>query len=64
MPIIDAFFRPADILFPLKWGGELFIDGRDAKVNERLQFRFNVALNEPGSLKVSHWLKRSSNSRD
>jgi hypothetical protein len=48
MPVSDAFFRPADVLFPLKAGDELFIDGPDAKVNEKLQFRFSIALNEPG----------------
>jgi hypothetical protein len=38
LPVIDAFFKPADVLFPLKVGDELFIDGSDAKVNEKLQF--------------------------
>ncbi len=44
----SVFFRPADNLFPLKAGDELFIDAVDAEVNEKMQFRFNVALNEPG----------------
>ncbi|MGO9530227.1 MAG: hypothetical protein ACLP3B_03515 [Syntrophobacteraceae bacterium] len=44
----SVFFRPADNLFPLKAGDELFIDAADAEVNEKMQFRFNVALNEPG----------------
>lgn len=44
----SVFFRPADNLFPLKAGDELFIDGADAEVNEKMQFRFNIALNEPG----------------
>lgn len=47
-PSMSAFFKPADVLFPLKAGDELFIDGPDAEVNEKMQFRFNVALNEPG----------------
>jgi len=47
LPVLDAFFKPADVLFPLKVGDELFIDGPDAQVDERLQFRFNVALYEP-----------------
>lgn len=42
------FLKPADILFPLKAGDELFIDAPDAEVNEKMQFRFNVALNESG----------------
>src|SRR5271165_29768 len=46
-PVLDAFFRPADVLFPLKAGDELFIDAPDAELNENLQFRFNVALYEP-----------------
>jgi hypothetical protein len=47
-PTISAFFKPADVLFPLKEGDELFIDAPNAEVNEKMQFRFNVALNEPG----------------
>ena len=46
-PVLDAFFKPADPLFPLKAGDELFIDAPDAKPNDKLQFRFNVALYEP-----------------
>jgi hypothetical protein len=44
---IHAFFGPADRLFPLETGDELFIDGPDAEVDEKLQFRFEVALYEP-----------------
>jgi hypothetical protein len=47
VPTVDAFYKPADGLFPLKVGDELLIDLADAKVNENLQFRFNVALYEP-----------------
>jgi hypothetical protein len=47
VPVLDAFFRPTDVLFPLKVGDELFVDVPDAKVNEKLQFRFSVALYEP-----------------
>jgi hypothetical protein len=39
--------RPADRLYPLKAGDELFIDAPNAKVNEKLQFGFDVALSEP-----------------
>ena len=45
---LSAFFRPADRMFPLKAGDELFIDGPDAVVNDQLQFRFDVAIGEPG----------------
>jgi hypothetical protein len=48
IPILDAFVRPADNLCPLKVGDELFIDAVDAEVNEKMTFRFNIALNEPG----------------
>jgi hypothetical protein len=43
----SLFLRPADRLYPLKAGDELFIDAPNAKVNEKLQFRFDVALSEP-----------------
>jgi hypothetical protein len=43
-----VFLRPADNLFPLKAGDELFIDTPDGEVNEKMQFQFNVAINEPG----------------
>lgn len=45
-PALDLFIRPADRMFPLKPGDELFIDGPDAEVNEKLQFRFEVAFGE------------------
>lgn len=44
----DLLLRPADREFPLAAGVELFIDGPDAKVNEEIQFRFEVAFGEPG----------------
>ena len=46
-PSFSAFFKPSDVLFPLKAGDELFIDAVDAEPNENLKFRFNVALYEP-----------------
>ena len=42
-----AFFKSADRLFPLKAGDELFIDVPDAKVNEKMEFSFDVAFGEP-----------------
>jgi hypothetical protein len=48
IPDLSAFLRPANNLFPLKVGDELFIDAPDAELNEKMQFRFDVALNEPG----------------
>jgi hypothetical protein len=46
MPDLDLFIRPADRMFPLKAGDELFIDGPDAEVNDKLQFRFEVCFGE------------------
>jgi hypothetical protein len=48
MPPLDLFIRPADRMFPLKVGDELFIDGPDAEVNDKLEFRFEVAFGEQG----------------
>ncbi|MBA5865836.1 MAG: hypothetical protein GDA67_03955 [Nitrospira sp. CR1.3] len=46
MPAVDLFLRPADRLFPLKTGDELLIDGPDAEMNDKLEFRFEVAFGE------------------
>lgn len=48
IPAIPLFLKPADILFPLKAGDELFIDGPDAKPIPNMQFKFNIVLNESG----------------
>jgi hypothetical protein len=49
LPTLPSLFaRPADRLFPLKIGDELFIGGSDDKVNEQMRFNFDVALGEPG----------------
>jgi hypothetical protein len=42
------YFRPADKLFPLKAGDKLLGGGTDDEVNEKMEFRFEIALNEPG----------------
>ncbi len=47
IPIMDAFFRPADTMCPLKVGDELFIDAADAEPKQHMNFRFNISLNEP-----------------
>jgi len=41
-----SFIRPADRKCPLKVGDELFIDAPDAEPNEKIQFAFDVAINE------------------
>jgi hypothetical protein len=56
-PAINIFLRPADVLFPLEEGDELFIDGPDAEPNEKLQFRFSVALYEPEIIKAQSLLE-------
>lgn len=48
IPIISAFFRPADTGFPLKAGYELFSDAPGAIVNDNIQFRFEIAFGEVG----------------
>lgn len=44
---LSAFFPPSDRMCPLKIGDELFIDLPDVKEDEQLQFRFELAFNEP-----------------
>jgi hypothetical protein len=44
----DLFIRPADNLFPLKAGDELFVDAPDAEEHKDMQFRFEVVIHEPG----------------
>ena len=46
IPPMDLFLRPADRLFPLKAGDELFIDAPDAEPDEKLQFRFGLGFGE------------------
>jgi hypothetical protein len=48
IPKIDAYFRPADRLFPLKVGDELLIDAPDAEESPGMDFQFDVAFGEPG----------------
>jgi hypothetical protein len=43
----DLYVQPADRLFPLKPGDELFVDAPDAEVIEKINFRFDVAFGEP-----------------
>jgi hypothetical protein len=42
VPTLSTFLRPADSMFPLKAGDELFIDAQDAEQDDNLQFRFGV----------------------
>ncbi len=45
---MNVFINPADKGFPLKAGFELYTSAVDEKPNPKLQFRFSVALSEPG----------------
>jgi hypothetical protein len=45
-PPMDLFVRPADRLFPLETGDELFVDAPDAAPDEKLQFRFELGFGE------------------
>jgi len=47
-PPLDLYVSPKDRMFPLKVGDELFIDAPDAKVNEKIDFQFDIAFGEPG----------------
>lgn len=46
--IPSQFYRPADRLFPLKIGDELFVDAVDAEEDPGLQFLFEVSFGEAG----------------
>jgi hypothetical protein len=48
IPIRPIFLKPADTLFPLNVGSELFNDEPGAQPIPDMQFRFNVVLNESG----------------
>jgi hypothetical protein len=48
VPELSLFLRPADKLFPLATGDELFADLPGAQPDSKIQFRFEVSLSEPG----------------
>ena len=49
--------RPANNLFPLNAGDQLFIGAPDDEVDQNKQFTFEVALNEPGIVESEPVLK-------
>ena len=51
-PVTDLFFREEGGEFPIKAGLELFIDAPDAEFDEKLQFRFDIAISEPQILEA------------
>jgi len=48
IPPMPFFMKPADNLFPLKAGDELFSDLPYAKPIPNLQFKFDIVIHEPG----------------
>lgn len=46
LPSMSLFIKPADNLFPLKKGDELFTDSPNAEPDADMQFRFEILLNE------------------
>lgn len=61
---LEFFLRPADTLHPLKVDDELFIDAVDAEVNDKMNFRFNVALSEHGVIESVPLLEAVQNLTD
>lgn len=57
MPAIPLFIKPADNLFPLKVGDDLFVDGPNAKPIPDMQFKFDIVLNEPGIVEGESLIK-------
>jgi hypothetical protein len=47
LPAMDIYLTPENRLCPLKAGDELYTTAPDAEVNEKMDFRFEVALSEP-----------------
>jgi hypothetical protein len=48
VPDVTLHLRPAEKMFPLKAGDELFITAPDSEPDPETQFQFEVALHEPG----------------
>jgi hypothetical protein len=63
-PPLKAFFKPADRLFPLKVGDELYIGGVDHPINAEMEFSFDVALGEPGIVDGEQLLETLQNMTD
>jgi hypothetical protein len=47
VPAMPFFVKPAENLFPLKAGDELFSDIPDAKPVPTMQFKFDIVIHEP-----------------
>jgi hypothetical protein len=57
VPKISLHIRPADNLCPLKIGDELYVGAPDGELNTDMEFRFDVALNEPDFVKPGPMLE-------
>jgi hypothetical protein len=55
--IPPLFLRPADKLFALKVGDELYIEPLNLKVAENRRFTFNISLNAPGVVECEPVIK-------
>jgi hypothetical protein len=53
LPQFSVFLKPADKLFPLKAGDELFGTEPDAEEDPNMKLQFNIVLNEPGIIEGS-----------
>ncbi len=48
LPHLELFLKPADRLFPLKIGDQLFIDAPNAPEDPNMRFKFELAFSEAG----------------
>jgi hypothetical protein len=62
--IPELFIKPSDNLCPLKMGDQLFSDAPDAEPNEKIQFRFEIVLHEPGVIEGKPLLETLVQFRD
>jgi hypothetical protein len=64
LPDIELFVAPADNLFPLEAGKELFIGAPDEEPNDKMKFKFDVAINEAGLIEGKPVLETLMQFRD
>lgn len=49
--------KPADNLYPLKTGNTLFTDAADAEPDDKVKFKIQISLHEPGVLETGPLLE-------
>jgi hypothetical protein len=64
IPSFSLLLQPADKLFPLEAGKELFIGAPDDEPNQNMKFAFDVAVHEPGLIDGEPILKTVVQFRD